>query len=373
MGGGGAGRAPRARRRSATWPLLATCMLLACGGGEPEAPEGGADAGGADPLQPPRTTGFGKLDRGASDEEAGIVARVDGTPIPAEAVQRVRRAQPQLSAREALNRLVEQQILARRAVAEGLADAPRVVRAWRRALARSYLGEVFEPKHRAEDIPDEEVRRVYEIPRVRERFDHADAWRMAHLFITCCSAKTEDCSKPEVQRCFREARPVIQRIYRQVKTRAKEVEGDPERVVEVMKAYRRDVAQKWPQLAYRDRSFYYEPELPHEEQSGYDVLDEIVARTVIDGEEGMLQEPVRSDFGWHILVQLGHEAEEHRTPDDPEVARTIRKRIRPKYRKARFGQLIGELARKWGVRKRAELLEALGGPSGAARPEGRSP
>jgi hypothetical protein len=291
-----------------------------------------------------------------------VIATVGGTPITRSRIEAARSASPGAGTREVLDRLVELEVLAQESFRRGAAEDPAVQRTWREALVQTYLGERFERHVTPDQIGDPEVRRLYGLPQIRKLYDHADAWRMAHLFIGCCDATVEDCTKDEVQRCFQDAARPIHEVHDEVKRRAAAmgIEGDPERVKGLLMDYRAEVEDRLPQLAYRDRAFYYDPKKPHAEQKGYNILAEVVARTVIDAPLGVLQPPVQSAFGWHVLVKLDHIPESRRGPDDPEVAADIRKNAFPGFREAKFRELVAGLRAKYAVAIDPAALEVLG-------------
>ena len=161
--------------------------------------------------------------------------------------------------------------------------------------------------------------------------------------------------------CFSEAAGSIQSVYSELKTLSADIEGDVPKVLALMESYRSDNENRFFRhpFAFRTRAFYYDPQKPHEEQKGYDIITEPVARKVIDAELGYIQEPVQSPFGWHVIVKLAHDPEERRSADDPSVIADIRKNMLPKLREARFKGLLGKLAQDLGVEMYPAPLEFL--------------
>jgi len=184
---------------------------------------------------------------------------------------------------------------------------------------------------------------------------------MAHLFFTCCDPKSEACDRPEVVQCFAESGENIQTVFSEVQTMASDIRGDPKALVEVMETYRSDNETRFLRhpFAFRTRAFYYDPQKPHDEQKGYDIIAEPVARTVIDGDLATLQAPIQSQFGWHVIAKLDHVPEDRRTPDDKTVIADIRKNMLPRMRQARFRGLLGKLTQDLGVDIDAAPLDNL--------------
>jgi len=284
-------------------------------------------------------------------DSAQVVARVGGAPITRAMVLDVQKASPGLTARSAFERLVDLEVLAQRAVDLGLHTSARAQRVRQESLAQRFLSGGFEPEVTPESLPVERAKELYYMPNVRKLYDHADAWRMAHVFFTCCDPKSESCDRPEIVQCFAESGENIQTVYSELKTMAAGTEGKPDALLEVMEAYRSDNESRFLRhpFAFRTRAFYYDPKRPHEDQKGYDIIAEAVARTVIEGELAVLQEPVQSPFGWHVIVQLDHDAEDRRSADDPTVIADIRKNMLPMMRQARFKALLGRLSQDMAV------------------------
>lgn len=113
------------------------------------------------------------------------VARVEGPrgafEISAERLAAYRAEHPERSAREALDDLIEFELLAAEAAAAGV-DGPAVDMAGDRAMVARWLRAAFEPAHTAETIPEDLLRQSYE--QNKRFFDHP-ALRVAdHVVIT---------------------------------------------------------------------------------------------------------------------------------------------------------------------------------------------
>ena len=337
--------------------LLAT-SITACTGAEAPAPT----ELGARRVAPSAVLDFTTSPWVRPAEAGTVVARVGGAPIHLSTLQDALRDAPDQTGAQLLERLIDLEVLAQEAMRRGLQRAESVAGPWRQALAHRALTEVFEAEVRPEDLTLERARQIYRIPRVRKLYDHADAWRMAHVFFSCCDAKIERCDKPEVVQCFADAGTEIQTVYDQLMRATMATHGDPAAVADAMKTFRQDVAQRWPQLAYRERSFYYDPGKPHADQKGYTVIAEAVSRGVIEAPLAVPQAPVQSPFGWHILVKLDHDPESRKGPDHPEVIADIRKNAFPELRKAKFRDLLTRLHTTWGTRLELEASTAAGRP-----------
>jgi hypothetical protein len=346
-------------KRLAAMALAMALAITACA-----APEGDRSTVARHAMVPDLGAGVGApawSGSKTSEDDATKVASVNGSPIGEAEIARLLAARPQWTARHALEALIETEVLAQTRLAGEAAQPSAVHRAWREAMAQRYVREVFEADNPASSIPLKEVQRIYWVPSVRKAYDHADAWQMAHLFFTCCDPKIETCDSPEIMACFADAGRTIQEVYAEVKSRSGAVEGDPDAVVAVMEAYRLEMENELPQLAFRKRPFYYDPSKSHDEQKGYNLLAEAVARTIAQAPLAVVQEPVQSPFGWHILVQVDHVPESRRGVDDAGVISDIRSNLLPRYRRSQFARHVKELRARYGVQMIQANLAELGG------------
>lgn len=351
------------RRRPERWWVASLAWIVAAG------------ACGDEPAPPPRPTSHltappvvtdwtdPQWSGGSSSE---VVARVNGAAIPLALLRDQVAARPDVPPRELLDRLIELEVMAQQAVTEGLADAPEVRSAWRGAMAAAFLKTSFEARHKPSDITPEMVQQIFQ--RVRSYYDHADAWKMAHLAIACCDPKIESCSSERAVRCFADAAFTLQQVYDELKPRLDPLADDPVAVAAAMKDFQTENQDRFGEVFFEEVSFFYDPAKPHSEQRGYNLVAEAVARTVIDAPMGVLQRPVQSSFGWHAIVKLEHRAEERRGPDDPEVAAEIRARAFPKMQRALYHRDVAGLRKQYDVRVDPAPLELLGQVAGGQAP-----
>ncbi len=334
-------------------PLLCAFAFTACADAPPPQPQTGPTL-----IEAPHLTDFTDPTWAPVTPEDTVLARVAGAPITLAAVRASQEASPGLDARATLDRLVELEVLAQHAVRLGLDQQPAPQRAWREALGQATL-RAFETTVHPGDIPIDQVRAIYAVPKVRQRYDHYDAWDMAYLMISCCAATVERCDTEEILGCFNEAGRAMGEMYAELKVLTAPVEPDIDKVEAVMREYHAANATRWPNFTFRELAFYYDPSKPHEEQKGYDIIAESVARAVIEAPFGVIQAPLQSSFGWHIVMKKAHEPAVHKGPDDPEVIADIRKNAMPSYLRARFQEWIKKLVDASGAKTFPERLALL--------------
>ncbi len=336
--------ATRARASATMWAartgaVWAAAMIAGLGGATTGCGEGGGAMVAAPPkVVLPRVESFDAPTWAAVPEGDEVVARVGGAPVTRSQLERQLQTYPDATVDEALEALIDTEVLAQAALQAGdaVAQSAPVARAWKQQLARAYLNDVFEREVTPESIPKEVVTQLYW--RTRKDYDHADAWRMAHIAIACCDLSQQPCDSPEDLACFEEAGRQIHLIYDELKPLVKPVEPDPEAVDRVLRAFREEQQERYPHMYYREVPFFYDPNKPFAEQRGYNVVAEAVARTTIEAPTGVLQPPVQSPFGWHIIVKLDHRTEQRLGPDDPYVVADIRRHAFPAWRRSAFAR-----------------------------------
>jgi hypothetical protein len=112
-------------------------------------------------------------------EDRAVVAEVNGRPVFGDCVERQAAAHG-LDARAALQECIDFELLAQEAEARGYADDPEVAGLRERESVRALLRRVFEPAHADPGaIAEADVRRVFDRPQVRSRYDHPE-YRWAH-------------------------------------------------------------------------------------------------------------------------------------------------------------------------------------------------
>lgn len=111
-----------------------------------------------------------------------VVAEVDGRPILASAIRR--RAQRKgLTAREAMQELIDEELLVQEAERRGYHRDPAVVEAGKQAAVYRLLAETFEKEFTPANVADEDMRRIYERQSGRW-FNRPELRRFGHAFLT---------------------------------------------------------------------------------------------------------------------------------------------------------------------------------------------
>ncbi len=143
------------------------------------------------------------------------------------------------------------------------------------------------------------------------RFVAPPAWRVADVQLLCCR-KPSECGTPAVADCLAnqtdEAQALAALAPREGGARA-------------LEAWAREAATSQPRLAYKEYTFYFEPEAARRDSEKVhwrlQTVDQDLAGPVSSAEIGALVGPVRTRFGHHLLLVLGHRQRIDLGPDDP--------------------------------------------------------
>ena len=238
------------------------------------------------------------------------VADVNGVPIYADCVTRQAR-HGGLSARAALDQCIDFELLAQAAHARGLSRHPEVLQASRRELVRTLLDQqIHDPmpsvaetdrsileaayKRYRSKIYAPERRQVFHLfapfPRHRE-LRGTDADKAARAFADELYAGLKDRRGFTVDELYRSAVAIAgQRPLGPTEKQPGEPEGQQ------TGAFKREIFK-----VYRNQ-----PNLPHAFSHGAMDIPE----------PGMISSPVRSDYGWHLILYLDSEPAKFATVED---------------------------------------------------------
>ena len=231
---------------------LSCSLLLSCADDPPvvERPLGS--------VVPPSSFGADNPAWVKVESDALVLASVNGVSITERHLAFYREALPALGTQELLEVAIDVELLAQEATGSDLWRHEDIVHEYRQALIRAFLQESYEPRRTSARISDQEVTHLFNTQSsIRKVFDHAPEWHMTHLLLSCCDPKMEDCGTPDVVDCFALSGTEILRIYNEVKAITAPIEGDPVKVDKALADYRADVETRYPELAYRQRGFFY--------------------------------------------------------------------------------------------------------------------
>lgn len=142
-----------------------------------------------------------------------VVAEVDGRPILGSEV-RHRSLRKGLTAREAVNELIDEELLVQEAERRGLHRDRAVVEAGKQAAVYRLLAETFEKDYTPSNVPDADLRRIYK-RESRRWFNRPELRRFGHAYLTRPWSKQNRRWTLDVEK-DRELRRVMQNFARLV-------------------------------------------------------------------------------------------------------------------------------------------------------------
>lgn len=272
-----------------------------------------------------------------------LLACVDGAAITRSDYERVRRHYPRgVPARQVVSALVAAELLAGRAAAAGLWSDWLLV-PYTRALAQAWLVHHFETGYPPEKVPQSDIDRAFRNATVRVRYKRQRSFFVTDAQILCCTGDWKQCTaRPDVTDCIERKAPQARALYEVL------IADPPASAVE-MTARVAVLAQRFPDVASADVSFYYDTSKSYDEQEGYDLMVQPFTEGVVRLQAGEIGEPIRSPFGWHVVrVDRIEEALDGK-PSDPHVRADIAANILPLVRKRDLQKLTFARMKKLGV------------------------
>ena len=327
---------------------------------------GGGPVGCDDPVEhPPAIEEAKALRRSAAAGDAVVVAQVRGRALGVEALEAYWRRYPELTREQALRGLVEQELWAQQADAQGLVEKGELEDARRQGLARALLRrEVLE----AVGPQAVDAARLEEAIRAQvEGGERPAGARVSHLLVRV--PKEDPATGQELDATRRaalmeRAEGVARRAREQLEARsnllqlgevARELTVDPPLQVRLE-----------PHLVTALRE--EDGELPAGWISTVAPFRNAVAEMARRGAgRGAVSEPVATEFGWHVI--LLEEPLEAQRPSAEEARTTALERLVQEVRAERTGELVERLRAGAHLELRPEALEGQqeAGVQGSAR------
>lgn len=231
-------------------------------------------------------------------------------------------AHPERSPRQGLQDLIDFELLAAEAAAAGMAADPAVAAAGDRAAVAAWLAGDFEPRWRAETLPDEMVRRSYE--QNRGFFDHPQLRTGDHILVTTPDSKRPEDALDEAALALAER--IAADLVADPPASGPEFRRRGQLYAEEARALGLEIkAQSLGKFARRGR-----------------YADEFEDAAFAIEAAGVPSAPFPSRFGWHI-VRIDEIIPEKRQRFE-EVEAELRVRIVPEVRQLEFLRLTEQLA-----------------------------
>lgn len=280
-------------------------------------------------------------------DEQQVVARVNGQGITGDDLKEYWRLHPELSAPEVVDQLVEQQILALEARERGYHEYPEVSFARKQGMVSALLADEVEARAEPDlSRRDEMLEQVTQMRRVPEGL------RVTHLVVLVPremendEGSTERLSGEQRDEVFDTARQIVGDVQQWLDGR---VDDD---------ALREAAAQFHDRAAEEGLEIIVEPHMLFP-RAGEDfhaehlpgrwtrvVSDFAKGAETVAGEDqlGSLSEPVRTDFGWHLIRVI--EVMEERPADRDAVEEYVDYELRVRAQREKFHERVEEWAKE---------------------------
>ena len=250
------------------------------------------------------------------------VEQVSGQPVFPEDVEVVLKRHPDWTKKEALGFLAYQRRLALEALKEGHGSDFSVQFRFRQALARRVFEKLFKEEHSPDSVPTEVWHSLYNDPQIYRHFDHHEAHYVVDLQYICCGGNPNLCrTDKKVEECISEAKDQMEQLHAAL-------EGHHFDTREEFMAFAAKLRNaNFPQIAIREYNFYYDYDLPHDQQKGFNIVSESVAWGAKKAGIHNFSKLVRSWAGWHILYVDNVIPEQHRKFNDPGVVEELQSKF----------------------------------------------
>jgi peptidyl-prolyl cis-trans isomerase C len=269
-----------------------------------------------------RTRDRAALLRSRSEADDIVVATVDGVPIHARDVAAQARRK-HVDRKEALQDLIEFELLAAEAQRRGLHDSREVIQEGKRTSVQQYLAATFEKDFTRSDVPEHELRAAYE--KAKAEYVHPELRKSVHILVVTGdpNAKT-----PVDKTLDAQARSIANRVRDLARSDAK----DAASFLELAERVKKELGDpKAPQIRAENL-----PPTPVTQLEGpfAEVLFRMTPNTVSD--------PVRTRYGWHVIYLESID----RARDLPfkAVRNEILEKIWPDQHSKAFQQFVEDLA-----------------------------
>lgn len=273
-------------------------------------PEGGA--GGRPWAQKPCTAGA------LADD---VLACVDGVAVTRAAFDRVRALAPAtIGNRELLDALVRAEVLAGAAMAQGM-WGDWLIDPLRAALVRRLLKQQFLVDFGPEQVRQSDIERAWIRGPIRVRYAHETAWQTIDAQFLCCTGDWKRCEiDANVAACAEGKIP-------QVEALAAEMAANPPQSKSEFRGRVLALKHRFPDAALQEVSFYYDPSKPFDQQGEFDMMLEPWTLAVTALKVGQVSPPIRTAYGWHVVMLIGRQDRIDGKPSDPEVRDDIARGI----------------------------------------------
>ncbi len=243
----------------------------------------------------------------------GQLACVGGVAITRADFDRVRPAYAaHIANRAIVEALVRAEVLAGEAKRQGLWSA-WLVTSYKRALVRRFLTHEFEEKYQAKDVRPADIDRTWLRGSIRIRYAHEKAWWVTDAQLICCSGDWHKCEIDDAAKaCITRLQPTAYELYGKLMM---DPPDSPDHMCARVLALKAD----YPLVTCDHLNYFYDETKPYKEQGDFDLMQESYVVGISKLTVGVIGEPIRTPYGWHIVRLNKIDPQKNGAVTDPEV------------------------------------------------------
>jgi hypothetical protein len=256
------------------------------------------------------------------------------------------RENPELTKPEALDQLVDRELLANEALERGLENDPTLASVRKRAMVRELLRAKVEDEITAEDLDADEIAGVVE--QIRREVGHPPGVRASHLVVLIPPEKKKGASKKQIEAWFEQSRTWLDRLIAELPDTELPDGASALDLLVLQEAYKDKLPEPLKPTVNAHMLFPAAPmqeyggDLPETWQPVVPEFREAAAELARQGRFGELSEPVKTEFGWHVIV--AEEALPGKLADADDLREVARWRLLRHKRNSRLTELVREWA-----------------------------
>ncbi len=257
-----------------------------------------AGCSGPNPAHPPADEAFRTLD---ARPVKAAVARVDGHPISLDEFQAFWNAHPKMTRDEALDALIDRQVLVDEAIKRGYLTRSHLQVTRKQAMVEQLLADDVEGPASKDDLSDKDIDDL--VSKLRAQVGHPPGLRASHLLIMVPPAAQKKASKKQVAQWFSQAKDWLGTVRDDL----------PEApTADDLLAAKARFKGKLPKPLSVQVNVHMVFPIEPGPQYGHDLPDgwhpvvpafrEAATEMAKKGEFGEMSDPVKTHFGWHLIV-----------------------------------------------------------------------
>lgn len=286
--------------------IAAVALLSAAAGG----------CSGSGEAHPPTEEAFASLQDEPVDQ---VVARVDGRAVSLEEFEAFWRDHPEMSRQQALDALIDRELLVGEAIRRGVPASKDLQFARKRAMVRQLLERQVEDEVQREDLSDSEV--AERVDKIRHSVGHPPGMRASHILVTVPRKAKKKASKEQVDKWYAEAK----RWLGAIRDELPEAPGALD-LLAARDRFKGQVPEPLDVVVNAHLTFpigdpaEYGRDYPEGWRPVVPAFRDAAAQMARQGRLGELSDPVKTQFGWHLIV--GEELLDAEV-GDPKAARQV--------------------------------------------------